>query len=266
MSHTFTFLGTASGCGVPAFFCHCVACEEAREDPSCRRGCCGVLITGDGPDGKRLLIDTPPDLRQQLIREGVDGIDKLVYTHAHFDHLGGLGELEYFVRLNRDAPLDLCASAPALKGITDEFHYMMDCFDTQVLEPFQRIEFDGLSYQALPVAHAEGTYGYLIESSSSSLFYASDTARLPRETARRVRGVETLVMDATFWKDNWRPEAHHSVQETIDEGLELGAGTIYLTHLAMHYSEPVTVRELEGFLKRYDGRVVLPHDGLKLNL
>jgi phosphoribosyl 1,2-cyclic phosphate phosphodiesterase len=262
MSHSLTFLGTASGCGVPAFFCHCAACEEARENPACRRGCCGILLEGDG--GKRMLIDTPPDLRQQLIREKVDTIDNLMYTHAHFDHLGGLGELEYFVRLNRDAPLDMYASAPALDGISTEFHYMMDCFETHVLEPFERLEFDGISYEALPVAHAEGTYGYLIKSPSTTIFYASDTARLSPETAEKVRGVDILIMDATFWKSNWRPDAHHSVQETIDEGFELDAKRIYLTHLAMHYSEAVTVRELEDFLMRYEGRVVLPHDGLKL--
>ena len=54
-------------------------------------------------------------------------------------------------------------------------------------------------------------------------FYASDTGALPSETAERVRGCDTLIMDATFWGRNWSPAAHHSVQETIEEGLAPGA-------------------------------------------
>jgi hypothetical protein len=55
-NHTFTFMGTGAGCGVPAFFCDCPACEEARRDPRAQRGDCGVMITG----AERTLIDAPP--------------------------------------------------------------------------------------------------------------------------------------------------------------------------------------------------------------
>ena len=79
-----TFLGTGAGCGVPAFFCECPACEEARRDPRARRGDCGVLVRNE----RTLLLDTPPDLRHQLEREGVRAVDRVLWTHAHFDHLG----------------------------------------------------------------------------------------------------------------------------------------------------------------------------------
>ena len=75
--HTFTFMGTGAGCGVPAFFCECPACEEARRDPRARRGDCGVMVTG-AQSGHRTLIDTPPDIRQYLLREGVRAIDDLL--------------------------------------------------------------------------------------------------------------------------------------------------------------------------------------------
>lgn len=259
-THTFTFLGTGAGCGVPAFFCDCPACEEARRDPRARRGDCGIMIEGE----KRLVIDTPPDIRHQLIRENVRSFDQLLYTHAHFDHIGGLGELEYMVQLVTKQALPTFASADALEGIGREFGYMMYCLEARELKPFDSIEFDGATYTALPATHAPGTYGYLIETPLTKLFYASDSGRLPSETAERVKGVDVLILDATFWKRNWSPDAHHSVQETIEEGLELEAGTIYLTHLAMHYDEPVTLAELEAYLDQYDGRVRSALDGLKL--
>ena len=108
-----TFLGTGAGCGVPAFFCECPACEEARRDPRARRGDCGVLVRNE----RTLLLDTPPDLRHQLEREGVRAVDRVLWTHAHFDHLGGLGELEYMVRLVTGAPLPCAASPAARAGI-----------------------------------------------------------------------------------------------------------------------------------------------------
>lgn len=263
--HTFTFMGTAAGCGVPAFFCDCPACNEARQNPALRRGDCGVMVRGR-QSGATLLIDTPPDVRHQLLREDVRRFDELLYTHAHFDHLGGLGELEYMVQLVTKQPLPTYGSPDALAGVQAEFHYMTYALDMHELAPFATHEFDGVRYTALPVTHAPGTYGYLIETPATKMFYASDTGRLPEQTAERVRGCDVVAMDATFWKRNWSPDAHHSVQECIEEALALDAGTLYLTHVSLHYDEPITVAELEEHLAQYDGRVRLAYDGLSFDM
>lgn len=267
---SFTFMGTAAGCGVPSFFCDCPACTEARQNPSLARGDCGAMIRGDRrPDGSRLtlLIDTPPDARHQLLREGIRTIDEIMFTHCHFDHIGGLGEYEYLVQLVRKGEkLPVYASPEALQGIFTEFHYMDYCMEPHALDPLDTHEYDGVRYTALPVTHAPGTYGYLIETPQTRLFYASDTGPLPPETAERIRGVDVLAMDATFWKRNWNPDSHHSVQECIEEGLALNAGKIYLTHLCMHYDEPVTYAELMEYLKQYDGRVEVALDGMTIEI
>lgn len=266
--HTFTFMGTAAGCGVPSFFCDCPACEEARADPKLTRGDCGVMIRGVADETGHvptLMIDTPPDARHQLIREDIREVDEIAFTHCHFDHIGGLGEYEYLVQLVRKgAPLPAYGSPEALQGIATEFGYMTYCLDFRLLEPFESFEFDGLKLTALPVRHAPGTFGYLIEGDGFRLFYASDTGKLPEATAEAVRGVDVLAMDATFWKRNWNEDAHHSVQECIAEGFELDAKRIYLTHMCMHYDEPITYAELCRFLEQYDGRVVAALDGMTL--
>lgn len=257
-SHTFTFMGSGAGCGVPAFFCDCPACQEARVNPRARRGDCGAMVTGE----TRTLIDTPPDIRQYFLRENVRYIDDLIFTHWHYDHVGGLGELEYMVQLLTKAPVATYASPITLDNIGREFEYMSYCLATAAIEPFECFSIDGIRYTALPVAHAPGTYGYLIESDETRLFYASDTGKLPPDTAERIRGVDVLAMDATYWKENGYPANHHSVQECIEEGLSLDAQKIYLTHLCMHYSEPITLEELEDYLKQYGGRVEPAADGL----
>ena len=272
-----TFMGTAAGCGVPAFFCDCPACEEARRDPALAKGDCGIMVrrsaSADASSGNSsqtgriptLVIDTPPDARHQLNREGVRQVDEILFTHCHYDHIGGLGEYEYMVALARGGQkLPVYGSEEALAGIFQEFHYMDFALDPHIIEPYGTHEFDGVKYTALPVTHAPGTYGYLIETPDTKVFYASDTGRLPEKTAELVRGVDVLAMDATFWKRNWNPDVHHSIQECIAEGLELDAGTIYLTHTCMHYDEPITHAELEDYISRYDGRVRIAMDGLKI--
>lgn len=260
--HTFTFLGTGAGCGVPAFFCDCPACEEARRDPRARRGDCGVIVEGE----TRTLIDTPPDIRHYFNREGIRHIDDLIFTHWHYDHVGGLGELEYMVQLLTKAPIATYASPFTLKSIGREFEYMTYCLATSPVEAFETLSIDGVKYTALPVTHAPGTYGYLIETDGTRMFYACDTGKLPPETAEVVRGVDILAMDATYWKENGYPQSHHSIQETIEEGLSLDAGKVYLTHLCMHYSEPITLAELEEYLKQYGGRVAPASDGLSFEI
>ena len=130
--HTFTFMGTGAGCGVPAFFCDCPACEEARANPRAQRGDCGVMITGT----QRTLIDTPPDIRHYFNREGVRYIDNLIFTHWHYDHVGGLGELEYMVQLLTKTALPTFASPYTLESIGREFEYMMYCLARCELNPF----------------------------------------------------------------------------------------------------------------------------------
>lgn len=270
--HTFTFMGTAAGCGVPSFFCDCPACEEARANPKLRRGDCGVMVRraefdtehGNNPT---VLIDTPPDTRLQLIRENVDWVDEILFTHCHYDHIGGFGEFEYLVALKRGGvPLPIYGSKETIDGLKAEFHYMNDRYEFNVLPEFETHEFDGVRYTALPVTHAPGTYGYLIETPSTRLFYASDTAELPKETKERIKDIDVLAMDATFWKRNWNPNVHHSIQECIAEGYNLGAKKIYLTHMCMHYDEPITYAELCEYLEQYDGRVEPAMDGLTIRI
>ena len=264
--YTLTFLGTSSGCGVPAFFCHCPACEAARADPSKRRTCTGAVVRGR----KTTLLDAPPDLRVQLVREGIDTIDRFFLTHAHYDHMGGLGELEYFIRLHRKAPLAFSASAAAFEEAMKEFSYMRDVFEEDVMEPFSTRAFDGLSFRALPLEHCPGCFGWLVTTPAGTrTFYAPDTAALKPEVVEALQGVDTLVMDATFWKNVGTHRTHHLVRDTIDEGLNLlGAGRVVLQHLAPHMCDSGVdeIAEIYKYAQRFDGRVIVAEDGMELEI
>src|SRR5947209_3900030 len=100
-TRTFTFLGTGTSVGVPMVGCDCATCRS--DDPRNHRYRCAVLVrTADG----NILIDTPPELRLQLLRARVKLVHAALFTHYHADHLFGLDDLRPFGRaLGHPVPL-----------------------------------------------------------------------------------------------------------------------------------------------------------------
>src|SRR5688572_13655724 len=86
-----TFLGTGTSFGVPVIGCDCDTCRS--QDPRDRRTRNGALL--DLPEG-RLLVDAPPELRLQLLREGIGHVDAVWFTHTHADHVHGIDDLRVF--------------------------------------------------------------------------------------------------------------------------------------------------------------------------
>ncbi|MGI6285077.1 MBL fold metallo-hydrolase [Neomoorella humiferrea] len=261
MAATFKLLGTGAGPGVPSFYCNCIACQEARENPHFSRTRSGAILDlGE----KKILIDASPDLRHQLLREKIGELSCIFVTHWHYDHFGGLGEVEFYVRLVRHEPLTLYLPPSAVEEYRAAFPHLQDVL---VPEPWQfgrSYDFGRATLTPLPANHSIETAGILVVG-KKSLAYFTDTCGLPAETLQRVQGVDILICDATFHGENWYPHSHMSVEQAIALGRATEAGKTILTHLAMHYSQAVTVRQLEQEIASYPG-VSLAFDGLELEL
>ncbi len=257
------FLGTGAACGVPSYYCGCKACEEALSNPRCVRTRSSLAICGD----ETILVDASPDLWRQLNRERISHVEQLFLTHWHYDHFGGLGELEFFVRLIRKKPLPAYMAQETWKGLLQSFEYMADCLEPHLLQPDDTVQINSMRITVTAARHAPGTIGLLMENRSGKrVAYLPDTGPLPDQVASRLKGVDALMLDATFWGTNWIPAEHHSVAEAIQAGMELNVGTLYLTHLALHYDQPITSQELETMLSVHSGRVRLAYDGDRLEL
>jgi len=268
--YTLTFLGTGASCGVPSFYCGCKACDEARVNPRAARDCSGLLITGE----QHTLVDAAPELRTQLIREGVSTVDQAIFTHEHFDHIGGIPQLEFFVLLKAKTPVPVYAGAQTLATIKQQFAFMLDTLDLHLVEAFETLCFDGVTYTALPAAHSQGCFGYLIEvehgaTGISRTAYFPDTGPLPPETLdflHNLDALDNLIIDSTFSGANWMPKSHHSIDEAIAFAQRLKPRHTYLTHLAMHFDEPITLAELELKLAACDVPISVAYDGLRIVL
>lgn len=125
--------------------CQCSTCTS--HDKRNHRTRCSSIIKLD--NGKTILIDTGPDLRQQALREGLTNVDAVLYTHTHADHLHGIDDLRSFCQLQR-AQIPLYGSPEAMTHIADKFGYTLrepsDFWDMPVLKinpinkPFQLFE------------------------------------------------------------------------------------------------------------------------------
>lgn len=254
------FLGTGAGVGVPAFFCNCTTCIEAKENPRCRRTRCAMLLSGK----ENLLIDAPPELSAQLLRENINRIDCLLITHAHPDHCAGLGDLEIYSRFFRKSRLPAIMSRETLVKLQSIYGDVQEWMAVELLEHGARMSRSAVSLTAFDVSHSPGTFGYMFSYKDSRIAYAPDTGPIPARSKKMLFNVDHLILDATFWDENWYPQDHLSFEEAIEVAHELNACTLYLTHLSMHYSKPVTSAEIQAHLESYLGRVRLAFDGMRV--
>ncbi len=256
------FLGTGGANGVPSFYCDCVACKEATLEPRARRSRSSIVVTGT----QNTLIDASPDLRQQLLREEITRIDNLFLTHTHFDHAGGLPELEFYVRLRRSEPLPAYMTHESARWVKDTLPHMADCLAITPVDAGESVTVDGVRYTALEVTHTGGAVGFLLEGASGErVAYIPDTGPLPPDTERRAAGVDVLILGATFFGENWLPADHLSVDEALAVARGLRVGRVYITHVSMHYDTPVTCDELAAHIRNVSGLDArLAYDGLWL--
>ena len=124
MTYRFTILGCGSSGGVPRLGGHWGDCDPSNPKNARRR--CSLLVERDGPDGTtRVLIDTSPDLRAQLLDAGIGQLDAVVYTHPHADHVHGIDDLRMIV-FNMRKRLDIWADAPTAEALRDRFAYAFE--------------------------------------------------------------------------------------------------------------------------------------------
>lgn len=259
---SFKILGTSAGPGVPAFYCNCPGCLEARLIPKfARTRTSAFLDTGTN----KILIDAGPDIRSQMINESIPEIDTIFLTHWHADHYSGLGEFEYYVRLHTQKPILLYMPGGAIEEFERTYPDLYDIFRIIPWEYHQKYTFADISITPLPANHGIETAGFLMESPNYKIAYFPDTAGLPEACIIALQGVDYLFCDATFHGDNWFPDSHMSVEQAVALGHAVKARNTFLTHLAIHYSNPVTTAELIKELSD-EPDIDIAYDGLTVQL
>ncbi len=253
-----TFLGTGTSFGVPQIGCRCPVCHSS--DPRDRRTRCSAVLESD--TGTRVLFDTAPELRLQVLATGIDQVDAVCFTHEHADHIHGIDDIRGFT-IRRTGALPLYGPAGTLNQLRERFRYIFDdrmrplpgtSKPEGAAHPVRDgdvIEVGDLRIEAIAVPHGPVTvFGYRC----GPIAYVTDAKTVPPETVARLRGVEVLVLNALFRREH---PTHLSLSQAIDVAREVGASRTYFTHLTHESFHTALAQELPaGIAPAYDGLVV----------
>ena len=267
MIPSLSFLGSGDSQGVPRWWCDCEVCAEARATGQNARTRPSALLElpTDGGEASRILIDASPELRIQASRYGLRHLEAVIVTHAHNDHILGLGDAMDFVR-HTNAKTLVYAAPAVLPQLEERFPYL---FRGRFADRFQPIPADGLELHGWRVRAFEVPHGFngashalRFDWDGKSWVYASDCLDLSDELlAEWFLDLELLVLGASFWDESHAPRSGRSVYD-VRECLELTArlepARVVLTHLG----HAVDVRRESELPKNH----AFARDGLKLSL
>jgi putative phosphoesterase len=224
------FLGTGTSTGIPVIGCDCAVCRS--DDPRDRRLRSSVLVR---IDGTTILIDTSPDLREQMLGSNTRRIDAVLFTHTHADHTAGLDELRRY-NIMQAQRLPVWAPANAAADLNARFDYAFredfpffgakPDLDLHIIGRDQPFDAVGVAVQPIPIMH--GTLpivGYRI----GDLAYVTDIKEIPESSFDYLRDLDVLVLTALRKKPH---VAHMSLDEALEMVERIQPRQTFLTHVA----------------------------------
>ena len=249
-----TLLGTGTSFGVPQIGCECAVCRST--DPRDRRHRTAALLEADGAT---ILIDTPPELRIQLLAANPPRLDAVLFTHEHADHVAGIDDLRMF-SVRQRAPLPVFANRPTAAFLNDSYRYI---FDNDVVPvrgtskprlALTAIEagrpFTIAGIDVLPLGFSHGTTEVL-GFRFGPIAYVTDVKAVPPAACEALQGLDLLVLNALWWRSH---PTHQSIPEAIEAARQIGARRTILTHLTHETGHAELAARLPpGVEPGYDG-------------
>ncbi len=260
-----TFLGSGDSQGVPRWWCDCAVCGEARTATArspvglnARTRPSLILETGEG----RVLVDAAPEFRLQAVAAGLRSVGAVLVTHAHNDHVLGLGDvLDWLRHTGTDAQIH--APEPVMPQLRARFPY---AFTGRYKSRFQPVPPQIFVWQvrAFEVPHGfNGTsFAYRFERHGRALVYCSDAIGISEDLLEaEFTGLEVLILGASFWDESAAPYQNRSVYD-VREALGVIERVAPRRALLTHLGHDVDIRR-ESELP---AGVRLARDGLRLEL
>jgi len=244
----FTFLGTSTSVGIPVIGCDCEIC--ASQNPKYHRMRSSVHIQ---TATHSILIDSGPDLRQQALRQGLDTVDAVLYTHQHLDHIAGFDELRAFC-WRREDPLPLYSTPKCLEELERVYNWAFSEGNTykgyirpKSIPIMGTFKLGETRITPIPVEHGTvETIGYLFDHGSSSIAYIPDVKYLKPGAAELLVNLDHLVIDCL--RERPHP-THMSLEKSLATIKVLEPTRAWLTHISHEMNIPEIEPNLPSHVK-----------------
>ena len=238
--------------GVPTIGCKCRVCTST--DPRDRRSRPSIAIEWAG---HRVLIDTGPDFRMQALREGIDHVDAVLYTHSHADHILGLDDLRPLT-FKLPGKLPLYADDASATVIERIFDYTFDphaFYPTRARVEMHRlgasVEVEGAVFYRVPLTHGRiQVAGFRFGNAA----YLTDMSDIPAESMPLLRNLEVVVLDALRKKPH---PSHATLEQALAFVERMQPRRAFFTHMSHDLPHAETNRELPEHIQ-------LAYDGLRI--
>jgi len=250
-----TFLGTGTSQGVPVIACDCEVCRSLDYRDKRTRTSIHIQI-----DGKSIVFDTGPDFREQMLRERVNHLDAVIYTHEHKDHTAGLDDVRSY-NFKQEMDMPVYGRKPVLEQIQREFAYIFAANKYPGIPKVKLHEIEnkpfqvaGIDIKPINVMHYKlPVFGYRI----NDFTYITDVNHIPDEEKDKIRGSKVLVLSALQKKSHL---SHFNLEQAIATVKELEIPQAYFIHMGHKMG---LHRDIEEELP--DG-MELAYDGLQIEL
>jgi phosphoribosyl 1,2-cyclic phosphate phosphodiesterase len=248
-------LGSGTSTGVPRIGNDWGLCDP--NEPRNRRTRVSIMV--ESQEGKRLLVDTSTDLRQQLLANNIERLDAVFWTHDHADHVHGIDDLRP-LRYGRGGPMPGYASETTVQRLRQRFSYVFageHGYHTLVqLESLERLRIcAGFGVRSCEMPHGPSqTTAYRFECDGKSIAYATDFSRITREMVALFDGVDVLVSDCL------RREPHPT-HAHLGLALELIQASRAKCGVLIHLDKSMDYATLSGEVPAH---VLVGYDGMEL--
>ncbi|RCW89266.1 phosphoribosyl 1,2-cyclic phosphate phosphodiesterase [Halanaerobium sp. DL-01] len=247
-----SFLGTGTSHGVPVIGCSCKVCKS--KNPKNKRNRTSIHIKTKNTN---LLIDTPPEMRLELIMNNIQHVDAVLITHAHADHIMGFDDIRALNwQLGHEMPV--YSDKKTLESLKRIFPYIFSKENhgggipqVELIEIKKELKIYGENIIPLPIYHGKNLIlGYRIK----KFAYITDCSSIPDQTKKLLTGVDYIAVDSLRYSKH---PTHFSVDEAVDLINELNIKKGYLTHISHQLDHEKLNDYLPDYIEpAYDGMVI----------
>ena len=246
-------LGTGTSVGVPVIGCDCAVCQSTDTHNKRRRASLYLQAAG-----LHIVVDTPPDFREQALQFRIPRVDAVLFTHSHADHIFGFDDIRRYNTM-QDAIIPAYANMETIADLRRIFNYIKLEKTPGVYRP--RIDFreinatfniGGLKIDPVRVKHDhKSTIGFRFESEGRTLAYVPDCLEMPDEVVSKLRGVDVMILDALRHTPH---KTHLTVADSVKLLQCIAAKKSFITHMCHDLDHEETQKIMPpGINVSYDG-------------